>query len=83
MLLLGRPCGWAWATVRAVPLPLHPLRAAMLNVTADYDQVGWGLDGWGGACLGWGWQVQNGIGGQAGPCGSATDGAAMREAAGQ
>lgn len=39
MLLLGRPCGWAWATVRSVPLPLHPLRAAMLNVTADYDQV--------------------------------------------
>ena len=39
-LLVGHSCGWAWAAVRAAPLPLHPLRSAMLNVTADYDQVG-------------------------------------------
>lgn len=39
LVLLSRTCGWAWAAVRAVPLPLHPLRAAMLNVTADYDQL--------------------------------------------
>lgn len=41
MLLLGNSCGWAWTAVRTVPLPLHPLRAAMLNVTADYDQARW------------------------------------------
>lgn len=37
--LLGS-CGvWAWQAMRATPLPVHPLRAAMWNVTADYDQV--------------------------------------------
>lgn len=39
LLMLGNSCGWAWTAVRTVPLPLHPVRAAMLNVTADYDQV--------------------------------------------
>ncbi|PRW20410.1 Heat shock 83-1 [Chlorella sorokiniana] len=39
MLMLSNSCGWAWTAVRTVPLPLHPLRAAMLNVTADYDQL--------------------------------------------
>ena len=41
MLVLSNSCGWAWTAVRTVPLPLNPLRAARLNVTADYDQASW------------------------------------------
>lgn len=50
LLLLTNSCGWAWTAVRTVPLPLHPLRAAMLNVTADYDQVK-GEGGLAGLCI--------------------------------
>ena len=38
--MLGNSCGWAWQTVRAVPPPTPPLKAAILNVTSDFDQVG-------------------------------------------
>lgn len=54
MLMLGNSCGWAWTAVRTVPLPLHPLRAAMLNVTADYDQARWTWQRVDGACS---WQL--------------------------
>ena len=40
VLLLGHGAGWAWQALRAVPLPPHPLKAAILNVTSDFDQVG-------------------------------------------
>jgi hypothetical protein len=39
VLLLGNSCGWAWQTVRSAPAPTPPLKAAILNVTSDFDQV--------------------------------------------
>jgi hypothetical protein len=42
VLLLGNSCGSAWQLVRAVPAPTPPLKAAILNVTSDFDQVGRG-----------------------------------------
>lgn len=39
VLLLGNTCGSAWSLVRAVPAPTPPLKAAILNVTSDFDQL--------------------------------------------
>ncbi|KAL4853524.1 hypothetical protein ACK3TF_005543 [Chlorella vulgaris] len=39
VLLLGNSCGWAWQTVRSAPAPTPPLKAAILNVTSDFDQL--------------------------------------------